>query len=53
MKCTRCGKEMDEKPVVYRINGLNGYFCRACTVLLAHKLSLPFNKVLNIPYYTD
>jgi len=53
MNCNRCDKDIEHSACVYRVHGLNGYYCHTCACALCRILGVSMDKVINIPYYTE
>lgn len=51
--CQKCKRVLNAEPNVFRIDGLNGYFCEECAAELVKMLGLTAVAVINLPYYTD
>ena len=47
-KCQRCECSLDDEACVYRVNGLNGHFCKECAVKLSHTLGVGFKSAMNL-----
>ena len=53
MKCYKCNKDLDKDTFVYSVKGLGGYYCILCAMKLKKILGMGYEKVSNLPYYTD